>query len=125
MIGQMAIVERIQSTHYLNSRRSQRVVLHLPVVIKVQSEDGSPCIETSRTLVVSAHGALILSTMKVQAKQTLILRNPATNEEQQCQVVSLSVRKSNNISEVGIEFTESAPHFWNISFPPAGNPSFK
>jgi hypothetical protein len=115
MIVQMP---NIQSTGYINIRRSQRVVLSLPIMIRGRFEDGSPCVETSHTLVVNAHGALIVLIMKVNIQQSLVLQNLRNDKEQPCRVVRLGERK-NNLSEIGVEFTEPAPNFWDISFPPA------
>ena len=114
----MANVEHIQSTGYINNRRSQRVVLRLPIKVQGEFEDGPPCVETSHTLVVNGHGALIVLAMKVHVKQPLVVQNLTTGKEQRCQVVHVSGRQS-NMSEIGVAFLEPAPHFWNIDFPPA------
>jgi hypothetical protein len=117
MIDQMPNIDHIQSTRWVNSRRSQRVLLNLPVVIRHQSEgDEHPCVETCHTLVVNAHGALIVLTMKVRLTQQLVLENLISGKEQRCRVVHVAERQS-NMSEIGVEFLEPAPHFWNIDFP--------
>jgi hypothetical protein len=118
MIGQMPNIQSIQSTRWVYRRRSQRVVLCLPVVIRDQSEgDEPPCVETTHTLVVNAHGALIVLTMRVRLTQRLVLQNLTSRKEQSCRVVHVGERRS-NFSEIGVEFTEPTPHFWNIDFPP-------
>jgi hypothetical protein len=118
MIGEMPNIERIQSTRWVNNRRSQRVVLRLPVVVRQQSEGNEdPCVEKSQTLVVNAQGALIVLAMRVRLAQRLVLQNPTSGKEQSCRVVHVGERQSNT-SEIGVEFLEPAPHFWNIDFPP-------
>jgi hypothetical protein len=118
MIGQMPNIESIQSTRWVYSRRSQRVVLRLPVGIRDQSEgDEPPCVETTHTLVVNAHGALIVLTMRVRLTQRLVLQNLNSRKDQSCRFVHVGERRS-NVSEIGVEFTEPAPQFWNIDFPP-------
>ena len=58
--------------------------------------------------------------MKVHVNQSLVLQNLNTEQEQRCRVVHVGgERKAENISEIGVEFAEPAPRFWNISFPPA------
>src|SRR5207245_7590671 len=74
IIGQMPKVERIQSTRWLNARRSQRVVLRLPIAVRAQFEEKDACAEKSHTLVVNAHGALIALTMRVHLEQPLSLQ---------------------------------------------------
>jgi hypothetical protein len=92
--------------------------LRLPVVIRDQPEgDDPPCVETTQTLVVNANGALVVLAMRVRLTQRLVLQNPSSREEQSCRVVHVGERRS-NMSEIGVEFTEPAPHFWNIDFPP-------
>jgi hypothetical protein len=73
--------------------------------------------ETSHTLVVNAHGALIGLVMKVQPSELLAIKNMASAEKRHARVVRVSEAASQN--EVAIEFTEPAPNFWHIDFPPA------
>lgn len=114
----MPHIERIQSTGWVNTRRSQRVVLSLPVVVRAQFEGENPCAEKSHTLVVNAHGALIALALRVRPEQPLMLENRGSGKEQRCRVVHVGERQCDK-AEVGVEFAEPAPHFWNIEFPPA------
>lgn len=117
MIGKMSNTERIQSTRWINNRRSQRVILSLPVMVRAPMEREGGCSEQSRTLVVNAHGALIALALKVLPGQRLMLENVGSGKEQPCRVVHVGERKSDK-AEVGVEFVEPAPRFWNIDFPP-------
>jgi hypothetical protein len=109
----------IQSSHWVNARHSQRVVLRVRVLVRAQFENESSFIsEESHTLVVSVRGALIVLAMAVEPGQTLVLRNCITGEEQQCSVVHVGEKKADK-SEVGIAFAHPAPRFWQIDFPPA------
>ena len=101
----------------INQRRSQRVLLSVPVVVSGQAPDKKPISEETRTVVVNAHGALILLRMKVSIGQLLTLKHAKTGEEQACRVVNIAPRQSDK-SEVGIEFMKPAPFFWHIAFPP-------
>ena len=65
-------------------RRSQRLVLSVPVVAYRCQKLGLPFSEGTRTLVVSAHGALISLTAKVAADQELVLKHALSGEEQEC-----------------------------------------
>ena len=73
--------------------------------------------ETSHTVVVNAHGALIGLAMKVQPNELLEIKNMASAEKRYARVVRLSEEVASR-DEVAIEFTEPAPHFWHIDFPP-------
>jgi hypothetical protein len=98
-------------------RRSQRLVLSVPVVAYRSPNLGLAFSEGTRTLVVSAHGALISLAAKVAADQTLLLKHAFSGEEQECRVV-FTQEKLTGPTEVGIEFRQPAPSFWHIAFPP-------
>jgi hypothetical protein len=103
--------------HWKNRRRSQRLVLRVPVVAYRSRRIGSPFSEGTHTLVVSAHGALISLTAKVAADQRLVLKHAVSGEEQECRVV-FTRKNMAGPTEVGIEFLQPAPNFWHIAFPP-------
>jgi len=99
-------------------RRSQRVFIS--VAITVRNEDGSEHTtfeEETRTLVVSAHGALIELAAKIEEGQPLQLKNRATGEEQVCKAVYMGPA-SGGKAQVGVEFASRVPDFWRIAFPP-------
>jgi hypothetical protein len=100
-----------------NKRRSQRLVLSVPIVAYRSQKLGLPFSEGTRTLVVSAHGALISLAAKVEADQGLVLKHALSGEEQECRVV-FTQKKRMGPTEVGIEFRQPAPNFWHIAFPP-------
>ncbi len=82
-----------QTAHFkrhVNTRRSQRVLLRVPVLVRVQAENDSSLSEESHTLVVNAHGALIALAMRLQPGQTLVLKNRVSGEEQECRVVHVA-----------------------------------
>jgi len=66
---------------------------------------------------VSANGALIQISTRVEVGQKILCRNPDTLEEQFIRVVHVTPAAENK-SEVGVEFLKPAPKFWRISFPP-------
>ena len=99
-------------------RRSQRLALSVPVVAYRPQKLGPHFSEGTRTLMVSAHGALISLTSKVVANQKLVLKHALSGEEQECRVV-FTQKKPMGPTEVGIEFRQPAPHFWHIAFPPS------
>lgn len=99
-------------------RRSQRVILTLPVIVRSETaRNGAAFEEETHTLVVNIHGALVVLAAKVVKGQELRLMNRATKVEQACRVVSLG-GKSDGKNQVGIEFLQPSPDFWHISFPP-------
>lgn len=97
-------------------RRSQRVIVSVPVT--VSNEGGNAAFsEETQTLVVNAHGAMVALAARVVKGQTLRLMNRATQQELTCKVVYIGPATGGKI-QVGIDFTASSPDFWRIAFPP-------
>src|SRR5712664_3876828 len=110
-------------------RRSQRVHAQLPVVVQGKLTDEIPFVDPTRAIVLSAHGCLITLSAFVRLDDTLILRNVATREEQDCRVVYLG-EKQGGRTEVGLRFKtlnpvlvrmlQAAPHAIRPRFRPCG-----
>jgi hypothetical protein len=101
-----------------NLRRSQRVCLSVPITVS-KAEAGKPSAsEETRTLIVSAHGALLELRMPVKFGDALTLKHRKTEEELHCRVVNFGVEQFSK-REVGVEFEVPSPRFWRIAFPPA------
>jgi hypothetical protein len=98
-------------------RRSMRVLLSVP--IRVSGKDGKnrDFDEETRTLVANAHGALISLAAAVVAGQQITVSNNATQESRDCRIVYLGRDGSGRI-QMGIEFLNPSPAFWQIDFPP-------
>jgi len=100
-----------------NRRRSQRVLLRLPILIVARGADNQHVSENAFTTNVSAHGALLVLSMRVALNQKILIRNPDTLEEQFVRVIHVTPAAEGK-SEVGVEFLKPSPKFWRISFPP-------
>jgi hypothetical protein len=79
--------------------------------------DKNPFEEETNTLVVNAHGALILLANPVARGQVLAITNCATRQKLTCRVAYLEPTQGGR-TQVGIEFTQPSPGFWQINFPP-------
>ena len=115
--------EATQSKRWANVRRSERVLLRVPVLVRVQAENDGSLSEETHTLVVNAHGALIALAVKVQPGQELVLKNRVSGEQKECSVVHVDDKQADK-AEVGIAFAHPAPHFWHIDFPPGDGKPF-
>ena len=100
-----------------NRRRSQRVILQVPIIVHGRKADKEPFTEETSTHVVNVHGALIGLSVPVKQGQELILEHRASKESQEGRVVFLGPKQDGK-NQVGIEFTRPRPHFWHIDFPP-------
>ena len=96
-------------------RRSARAFHKMRVQAQGRTYDRKKFKETCETVVVSAHGGLLLLKHEVNNGEMLVLTNPLTQEEQECRVVYLGepVEKG---QRVGIEFLSPAPRFWGVEF---------
>jgi hypothetical protein len=107
----------IRTTLYLSQRRSQRIVLSIPLLVTGKNTAESPFSERTVTLVVNAHGGLILLRENVRLGQMLKLKNMVTDEEITCTVVDVNAVPMTT-AEVGVEFVPPCPRFWRVTFPP-------
>jgi hypothetical protein len=96
-------------------RRSQRMFHRTKLQALGRSQEGRKFREICETVVVSAHGGLLLLRNEVVNGELLVLVNPETQEEQECRIVYLGDPGSRGI-RVGVEFLTPAPHFWGIDF---------
>ncbi|MGB2898156.1 MAG: PilZ domain-containing protein [Candidatus Acidiferrum sp.] len=98
-----------------NRRRSQRVLMTIPVRVSGKTGAGSPFEEATHTRAISAHGALILMSAPVYRGQRLTLSNIQTKAALECVVAHIDRRKD---PQAGVEFTLPNPMFWHVAFPP-------
>jgi hypothetical protein len=101
----------------LNRRRTQRVLVRVPIRVSAQSGSASQFQEQTHTLAISAHGASIQLLRPVARGEKLELLNIATGDRAECIVAHLGQRHGDSL-EVGIEFLLPNPNFWHVAFPP-------
>ena len=100
-----------------NRRRSQRVLMKVPVRVSVQVGAAPLSQEETYTLAVSAHGALLVVSAPLYRGQRLTLSNPQTKDSLECVVAHID-RFPNDEVNVGVEFLLPNPTFWHVAFPP-------
>jgi hypothetical protein len=103
---------------WLKSRRSRRIDLSVSVLVHRPSGEGPQFYENTKTLVVSAHGALVALKGMVAPKQRLFLQNTTSGQQEECRVVSVN-KEIAGPPTVAVEFTKPAPSFWRVAFPPS------
>jgi PilZ domain-containing protein len=100
-----------------NRRRSQRVLMTIPVRVSGQNALGSPFEEETQTLAISAHGALILVSTQVYRGQRLTLSHVQAKAALECVLAHIDRHQSDH-PQVGVEFMLPNPIFWHVAFPP-------
>jgi hypothetical protein len=100
-----------------NRRRSQRVLMRLPVRVSSQSGPASSFEEDTHTLAISVHGALLVVTAPVYRGQRFTLSNLQTNAALECIVAHID-KVPGEQTRVGVEFLMPNQTFWRVAFPP-------
>ena len=98
-------------------RRAQRVLLRVPVRLKIAGK--TQTIEGA-THTVSATGALVVLTEAIPQGTKITIENITTQKTVEAQIPR-PPQFSSEGSLVPIEFTSPAPNFWKVFFPPVIN----
>jgi hypothetical protein len=110
-------VARLADEHGSTRRRTQRVKIAIPVTVRIPKPNASFYEEAAETVVVNAHGCLARLAVPLTTGQQIRIINSTSSEEQACAVVWVG-KFNEGKTEVGLEFSEPAPRFWRITFPP-------
>lgn len=97
-------------------RRSQRVIIRVPVTIVFERE-GQTVKASAHTVAVNIHGAMVVCPRSIEENTNLELENGRTGEKVGSRVTR-SPRESAEGYLIPVEFTTPSPNFWQISFPP-------
>ena len=114
---------RMSETTIKTPRRSSRVFHRMRLQAHGKGHDGRKFKETCETVVVNAHGGLLLLKHEIDNGEMLVLTHPETMEEQECRVVYQGEPGARG-QRVGVEFLTPAPHFWGLELadkPPAAD----
>jgi hypothetical protein len=104
-------------TNPLERRRSKRLLVVLPLVVRFQGAQSKAALEHTSTVDVSAHGALMHLATKVVLGQTLTLMNPDNWDERDV-CVSRVGSSDGAMTQAGIDFGRPAPEFWPLAAGP-------
>ena len=108
----------VDSRPYEERRRSQRVMLRVPVTLHVAGHE-EPL--HAVTLVVNNHGGLLLVADAIPPATMLTVENEHTGHRAAAHVVRTAQITAEG-ALVPVEFEEEQPGFWNVYFPPAPPP---
>jgi len=98
-------------------RRSSRIPKEIPILLVGSDMEGKVFSEQAKTVLLSRHGAGIVSEYKLSAEQELILRSLETNSEAEVRVVGQLGAVGNSFT-YGVAFLNQNIDFWGIKFPP-------
>ena len=100
-----------------NRRRSKRVLLRVPVIVRLRDAGKQSLAENTEAIIVNDHGALILLAATVKVNQIIRIENPNVREELLCRVTSVGPTFMGK-TQVGIEFIVPTPGFWKVPAKP-------
>jgi len=100
-----------------NRRRSQRVLMKIPVRVSTQAGAASFFEEDTHTLAISAHGALLVVAAPVYRGQRFMLSHLQTKASLECIVAHVD-KVPGGQTRVGVEFMMPNQTFWRVAFPP-------
>jgi hypothetical protein len=96
-------------------RRSGRAFHKMRVRAQGRAHNGKKFKEACETVVVNAHGGLLMLKHEIDNGEMLVLTNPETLEDQECRVVYQG-EPCEKGQRIGVEFLTPAPRFWGLEF---------
>jgi PilZ domain len=103
-------------------RRSGRLLKSVPILLMGSDADGRTFSEDTRTVILSLHGAGIVSNYKLIAEQELILRSKETNLEAEIRIVG-EIGSEDGRYTYGVAFLDDDLDFWKMDFPAPPSPA--
>src|SRR6267143_6788000 len=97
-------------------RRSARIPKEIAIVLSGSDTDGRGFAEETKTLVLSRHGASILSRYKLVPEQETFIRYLDTNKEVEVRLVGQIGERTDGYI-YGVAFLDPNVNFWDIDFP--------
>jgi hypothetical protein len=102
-------------------RRSGRAFHRMRVEAQGRGHNGKKFKEACETVVVNAHGGLLMLKHEIDNGEMIVLTNPETLEDQECRVVYKG-EPGEKGQRIGVEFLTPAPRFWGLEFSELSTP---
>src|SRR5881398_3837962 len=97
-------------------RRSSRIPKEIDILLVGSDTEGKVFSEKTKTVLLSRHGAGIVSRYKLSAEQELILRRLDTNKEAEVRLVG-NLGAQGKTYTYGVAFLNPETDLWDIPFP--------
>ena len=98
-------------------RRSGRIPKEIPIILIGSDLAGKIFSEQTKTILLSLHGAGLLSQHKLCPEQEMVLRWPERNKEAEIRVVG-QIGEDSGVYRYGVAFFDHVENFWEMEFPP-------
>jgi hypothetical protein len=97
-------------------RRSDRVSIAMPIQVSGTEITGQDFMETTRTHLLSRHGAALVLSRKLAPMQQITIRNLATGAEGTAKVIG-QMGGQTDAYIYGVSLLDKSINFWKINFP--------
>jgi PilZ domain len=98
------------------TRRSGRIPKQIAITLIGSDMEGRVFSERTKTVLLSRHGAGIISTYKLAAEQELVIRSEESRKEIEARVVG-QIGSDGDTFIYGIAFLDRETNFWGFDFP--------
>lgn len=98
-------------------RRSGRIAKEVPIILMGTDSAGRVFSEETTTVVLSRHGAGILSRNRFAPEERLSLRFPESSQEAEVRLVG-RIGEAPDGCIYGVEFLDGSANYWGCDFPP-------
>ena len=98
------------------TRRSGRIPKQIAITLIGSDIEGRVFSERTKTVLLSRHGAGIISAYKLSAEQELVIRSEESQKETEARVVG-QIGAEGDTYIYGIAFLDTAINFWGVEFP--------
>jgi hypothetical protein len=98
-------------------RRSGRIPKEIPILLIGSDLGGKIFSEPTKTVLLSLHGAGIISKHKLSPEQEMVLRWPERNKEAEIRVVG-QIGADSGYYTYGVAFFDTVVNFWEMEFSP-------
>jgi PilZ domain len=115
--GKSSLSARVDPMASEGMRRSNRIPKEIPILLVGSDMEGKMFSEQTKTVLLSRHGAGIVSAYKFSPEQELIVRSLETNKEAEVRVVG-QLGEVEGIYTYGVAFINQNIDFWGIVFSP-------
>jgi hypothetical protein len=97
-------------------RRSARIPKQIAITLVGSDIEGRVFSESTKTVVLSRHGAGIVSQYKLSAEQELVIRSEESHKEIEARVVG-QIGSDGDMHIYGVAFLDAQINFWGLDFP--------
>src|SRR5207249_11365278 len=97
-------------------RSSGRIPKEIPIVLIDSDLAAKIFSDPTKTVLLSPHGAGLLSRHKLCPEQEMVLRWPERNKEAEIRVVG-QIGEDSGVYTYGVAFFDSVVNFWEMEFP--------